>query len=221
MPNKTIYVSEEDLPVYERAQELAGGNLSAAVARGLHRFVKEEESHRGGFREVTVSLGAGRQTRLQRFSGEVLGTWRHPSRDRMVEIFRVYRTPKEHFVLHLRRVPDWLAWAELSADWPDRGGSPDLSWRRWNRRLREELTDEVTGELTGELTDDPTEHATEDRGPMKEHLERAREACWPGPCASTLDVADSLTDLKDKVPPEFFETLLAAAEHPTVEVLDI
>ena len=33
VPNKTIYVSDGDLKLYQRAQELAGGNLSAAIAR--------------------------------------------------------------------------------------------------------------------------------------------------------------------------------------------
>ena len=43
MPNKTIYVSESDLPLYERAQELTGGNLSQAITRGLKRLVELEE----------------------------------------------------------------------------------------------------------------------------------------------------------------------------------
>ncbi len=33
MPNKTIYVSDADLPVFQRAQELTGGNLSAAISK--------------------------------------------------------------------------------------------------------------------------------------------------------------------------------------------
>ena len=33
VPNKTIYVSDGDLPLYQRAQELAGGNLSSAISR--------------------------------------------------------------------------------------------------------------------------------------------------------------------------------------------
>ena len=39
MPNKTIYVSDGDLPIYQRAQELAGGNLSSAITTALRRYV--------------------------------------------------------------------------------------------------------------------------------------------------------------------------------------
>jgi hypothetical protein len=42
VPNKTIYVSEGDLPVFQRAQELEGGNLSAAIAGALRRYVDVE-----------------------------------------------------------------------------------------------------------------------------------------------------------------------------------
>jgi hypothetical protein len=39
VPNKTIYVSDGDLQLFQRAQELAGGNLSAAISKALRRFV--------------------------------------------------------------------------------------------------------------------------------------------------------------------------------------
>ncbi len=42
MPNKMIYVSEADLPIFERAQELAGSSLSAVIARALRLFVQTE-----------------------------------------------------------------------------------------------------------------------------------------------------------------------------------
>jgi hypothetical protein len=43
VPNKTIYVSDGDLPLYQRAQELAGDNLSAAIAAALRRYVDVED----------------------------------------------------------------------------------------------------------------------------------------------------------------------------------
>ena len=57
MPNKTIYVSDDDLPLYQRAQELAGGSLSAALARALRRFVEMEEGRLEGYDEITVRVG--------------------------------------------------------------------------------------------------------------------------------------------------------------------
>lgn len=113
MPNKTIYVSDDDLSLYERAQELAGGNLSAAVARALRRFVEEEDDVKEGYRQVTVRCSKGRTPRTQRFSGMLLGEWRHKTSEHRVERFRVYRTRKGNFVLHLTKMPDWAAWSGL------------------------------------------------------------------------------------------------------------
>ncbi len=42
MPNRTIYVADSDLPVFEKAQQLAGDNLSATIAQALRRFVEAE-----------------------------------------------------------------------------------------------------------------------------------------------------------------------------------
>ena len=33
VPNKTIYVADTDLPLFQRAQELTGDNLSATIVR--------------------------------------------------------------------------------------------------------------------------------------------------------------------------------------------
>src|SRR4029079_834408 len=49
VPNKTIYVSDGDLKLFARAQELAGGNLSAAISRALRRYVDAQEGLKEGF----------------------------------------------------------------------------------------------------------------------------------------------------------------------------
>ena len=58
VPNKTIYVSEGDLPLYQRAQELAGGNLSAAISQGARPVRRLEEAPREGYEEVIVRRGS-------------------------------------------------------------------------------------------------------------------------------------------------------------------
>lgn len=107
VPNKTIYVSEGDLPLYQRAQELAGDNLSAAISAALRRFVDVEEGRREGFDEITVRVGPGRGRKV-RFTGVLLGEWVNSSFSR-VETFRVYRGRTGKFVLHIERSPDWMA----------------------------------------------------------------------------------------------------------------
>jgi len=44
MPNRTIYVADADVPIFEKAQKLAGDNLSAAIAHALRSFVEREEA---------------------------------------------------------------------------------------------------------------------------------------------------------------------------------
>jgi hypothetical protein len=44
MPNKTIYVPDEDLPVFERAQAIAGGSLSATIVQALRDYIAAQEA---------------------------------------------------------------------------------------------------------------------------------------------------------------------------------
>ncbi len=105
VPNKTIYVSDGDLPMFQRAQDLAGGNLSSAIASALRRYVDVEEGRREGFDEVVVRVGPGRGRKV-RFTGIFLGEWVDASQNR-VETFRVYRGRTGKFVLHIARSPDY------------------------------------------------------------------------------------------------------------------
>jgi EXLDI family protein len=105
VPNKTIYVSDDDLRIFRRAQELAGGNLSAAIAAALRRYVDVEEGLLEGFKEITLRVGPGKGRKV-RFEGVLLGDWGASNGSRE-EHFRVYRSRKGKFVLHVERSPDW------------------------------------------------------------------------------------------------------------------
>jgi EXLDI family protein len=120
VPNKTIYVSDGDLPLYERAQEVAGGNLSAAIASALRRYVDVEAGRREGFDEITVRVGPGAGRKV-RFTGALLGTWGNSTSGR-AEIINVYRSRSGKFVIHIQRTPDWTT--------RDAEGRPG-GWRGW------------------------------------------------------------------------------------------
>jgi EXLDI family protein len=120
-PAKTIYVSDDDLPLYQRAQELAGGNLSAAISTALRRYVEIEEGRQKGYDEITVRVGPGRRRR-QRFSGVLLGEWGRSTRQR-VEVFRVYRARTGKFVVHVERSAEWTTGPD-SEKWSS-------GWRSW------------------------------------------------------------------------------------------
>jgi EXLDI family protein len=173
MPNKTIYVSDGDLPVFRRAQELAGGNLSAAISGALRRYVEIEEGRRDGFDEIVVRVGP-EPSRNVRFVGMLLGEWETstPNRD---ETYRVYRGRAGKFVVHVERSPEhtvvdgkgkpagWLA--NLGLDW-----------------------NATTTMSSGQ---------------------------------ATLDVIESLDDVRNRVPQQLFEIVASSVLQPSVEDLDI
>ncbi|WP_163511819.1 EXLDI protein [Fodinicola acaciae] len=111
MPNKTIYVADSDLPVFQRAQELAG-SLSAAITQALHRYVEAREAQMQGLSEVKVRVGRGGVPRYKRFRGALAARWQHPTGDGQVEDFTVYRTAKEQFAVHRRTHADWRRWSD-------------------------------------------------------------------------------------------------------------
>jgi EXLDI family protein len=120
VPNKTIYVSDDDMPLYRRAQDLARGNLSAAISAALRRYVEMEEGRNEGYDEITVTVGTGTGRKV-RFSGLLLGEWAHTTSSR-VEKIRVYRTRTGKFAVHTERSPEWTS--------PD-GDKWSTGWRGW------------------------------------------------------------------------------------------
>jgi EXLDI family protein len=172
VPNKTIYVSDGDLSLFQRAQELAGGNLSAAIAKALRRWVDAAESVNEGFEDITVRVGLGGGRKV-RFTGVLVGEWMDTGTSR-VERTRVYRGRTGKYVLHVERSPEfWMVDAE---------GKP-AGWRGY--------------------------------------LGIGNVRYGEAPRESTLEVVDSLEELREKVPPELFEMVARSARQPGVEELDI
>lgn len=172
VPNKTIYVSDGDLPLYQRAQELAGGNLSSAIAKALRRWVETAEGASQGFEDVSVRVGLGNGRKV-RFTGILVGELVDTNPNR-VERYRVFQGRTGKYVLHVERGPEY--WA-VGAD-----GKP-AGWR-------------------GALGIGDVRYGS-------------------SPKESTLDVVDTLDELRDKVPVGLFEMVARTARQPTVEELDI
>lgn len=171
VPNKTIYVSQGDLPLYQRAQELAGDNLSAAISAALRRYVDLEEGKREGFDEVTIRVGPGKGRKV-RFVGILLGEW-YSSQGR-VETFRVYRGRTGKFVLHIERSADWTM--------VDDHGMP-AGWRGY--------------------------------------LGLGNVSYGSTPAESTLELVESLDELRPKIPPQLYDMVAGSHREPLVEDLDI
>ncbi|MBO3747628.1 EXLDI protein [Streptosporangiaceae bacterium NEAU-GS5] len=126
MPNKTIYVSDEDLPLYQRAQELAGGNLSRAISAALRRYIDLQEATGDGYEEITVRVGRGTRKHV-RFVGYLLAEWGNNKAD-YVEIIRVYRTRKQKFVVHRERTTSWRLGDESLFGWRSHLGLNGQTW---------------------------------------------------------------------------------------------
>ncbi|WP_067694957.1 EXLDI protein [Nocardia jejuensis] len=124
MPNKTIYVSDEDLKLFQRAQELVGGNLSGAIVTALRRFIELEEGRIEGYDEVVLKVGKD-GVRQVRFSGSLLAEWHQMANERIEDI-RVYRTRKGAFAVHSH----FSNWSEFPAD-----TNLLKDWRQWRRFL--------------------------------------------------------------------------------------
>ncbi|MGZ3610767.1 MAG: EXLDI protein [Ktedonobacteraceae bacterium] len=127
MPNRTIYVAEADLPIFEKAQKLAGDNLSAAIAQALHYFVEREETRRSGFEEITVKVGKGRPYLTKQFRGRLLAKRRIRIQNgtRLLTLI-VYQTAKGRFAMYTKNTASWSDWSQ-SSKW-SRKSAGDWNW---------------------------------------------------------------------------------------------
>ncbi len=118
MANRTIYVADTDLPVFEKAQQLAGDNLSATIVQALRRFVETEEARSAGYEEITVHVGRGRPYVQKQFRGRPLAKRRTQlgNESRMLTLV-VYQTIHGRLALYSKNssVWDWSSYASNRA----------------------------------------------------------------------------------------------------------
>jgi len=54
--NKTIYLRDEDVPIWERARELSGDKLSPVILAALKQFVTGKETEAKGFERIVLEF---------------------------------------------------------------------------------------------------------------------------------------------------------------------
>jgi EXLDI family protein len=129
MPNKTIYVADADLPIFERAQELAGENLSATIAAALRRFVSIEEARASGFGEIVVKVGENGLFAQKQFTGRELAKQRLTDRESSHSIsLTVYETAKGRLALYTRVGRDWSNWTRKWTEKHRKSGAQGDTW---------------------------------------------------------------------------------------------
>ena len=119
MPNKTIYVSEADLRLFDEAKDLAGEALSSVISRALREYVSRNQKKAAGMKEVSLMVGKAHAESEKRFVGQVVGSWQGFSTDRQWWMkATMYRTQKGNWAVHLTTVvkasllTDKKAWKE-------------------------------------------------------------------------------------------------------------
>jgi EXLDI family protein len=106
MPNKTIYVSNEDQSVYERAQALAGDNLSSVLVRALKEFISRTEAQAKGLKEVVIQTGIKGLQQEKRFNGRLVIKWQGAGDNNDWYTSRVFRTAKNQWAVELTKQPN-------------------------------------------------------------------------------------------------------------------
>ena len=105
MPNKTIYVKDEDVQLFEEAEKLGGDSLSGVIAEALRRFVTVKRAEMFGMQEYTLPVGilcsqGDDDVRTVRFVGRLLAeaevltgqTSSRSSRDDRGTDYKIYQT---------------------------------------------------------------------------------------------------------------------------------
>lgn len=105
MPNKTIYVSEEDISLFEEAKNIAGEGLSSVISKALKEFVSRSKKRQDGVREISVMVGPKSSEREQRFLGKEVGKW--TGFDNGKEWYlsaKIYITQKNNWAVYLTTI---------------------------------------------------------------------------------------------------------------------
>jgi EXLDI family protein len=187
LPNKTIYVSDDDLPLFERAQELADANLSSAIVRALRRFIEIEEARKHGLDEITVIVNSEGAHRRKRFMGQRLVRWLQPAANGTgTEIQIVYRTAGKRYALHTRSIRDWeLSWGD-----PEYSNDPK-NWGVGNGLLKKIVSfgfDWESLKETGDFSLQVFDTLEELKGHISNDLFQAVGQAMEGPEIEELDI---------------------------------
>lgn len=154
MPSKNVYVSESDLPLFDRASRLAGG-MSAAVAAGLRLYLAQHEKQQEGAGMETIELKVddGNVVTTKRFTGHPLLRW-EVGEGLRTSTFRVYTTARGQYAVYTRDDPDWSRMSSEDEDsplWENPETWNSQWWRARRRRLR--VFADIAS-MRGELPDD-------------------------------------------------------------------
>lgn len=124
MPRKQIYIRNEDMELFEKAEKLAGDNLSAVIAEAVRRYVDVKEAEAQGMEEHTLTVNIVREARDNdprkvKFVGRLLAsgtklTGQLSERDDRGQNWKIYQTKAGKIIVYMN-------------EWSKRQGERDAS----------------------------------------------------------------------------------------------
>jgi len=123
MPNKTIYVRDEDVSLFEEAEKLGGDSLSSIIAEALRRFVAVKRAEVQGMQEYTLPVGVlcsqgDDDIRQIRFVGRKLAeadVYHGQTNDRRDRgtVYQIYQTKAGRVLVWWKRWTRWEGGSDL------------------------------------------------------------------------------------------------------------
>jgi EXLDI family protein len=145
MSNKTIYVSDKDEPLFDKAKEIAGEALSSVISRALREYVARNEKKGEKMKEIAIKVGSHDSEREQRFVGVKVGKWSGFSDDKVwLMEATIYQTQKKNWAVHLKQntkatlLTDPQEW-HSSGDYLENGQGSELIVGKDINNLKEKL----------------------------------------------------------------------------------
>lgn len=121
MGNKTIYVSEQDEPLFEEAKSIAGEALSSVIARALREYVSRHQQIAKGMKEIGLRIGKHNAEREVRFIGAEIAHWQGFSDDKNWWMrAEVYQTQKGKWAVFLSTIAKGTLFTDRKA-WKESG----------------------------------------------------------------------------------------------------
>jgi hypothetical protein len=106
MANKNVYVADEDLPIFQEAQELAGESISKVIVQALRQYVMQKELEATGLKEYVAMEGddeGGLNVNKIRFIGKLISTAVDGTENgEKSDTYTLYYTRKGKFLLQVR-----------------------------------------------------------------------------------------------------------------------
>ena len=104
MPNKTIYISDKDVELFNEAKRIAGKSVSSVIVDALRVYVNQAK-RRDGMDEIRVKVGPKNDVRTERFVGERLFGWSGVGADGAWVVAEAFLTSEGRIAAYVRYWP--------------------------------------------------------------------------------------------------------------------